>query len=290
MSNAKDIRSQIKSIKSTQKITKAMQMVAASKMRRSQDAMLEGRPYVENILRVIAHLLKAHGETPHPFFDETRDNVKKVGYIVISTDRGLCGGLNINQFKALLAHVQEWNNKGCEIDFSVFGRKGIAFINRINGHIMTSVDAYGDNPPLRDLIGGISSMIDAYRAGEIDRVYLVSNRFVNTMTQEPNIVQFLPATIVVNDKYVPKHAWTYEYEPGVEQILDKLAVRYLESVVKQAVAENIACEMSARMIAMKNASDNAANLIGELELQYNKARQAAITQELTEIVGGAAAV
>ena len=155
---------------------------------------------------------------------------------------------------------------------------------------MTSVDAYGDNPPLRELIGGISSMIDAYRAGEIDRVYLVSNRFVNTMTQEPNIVQFLPATIVVNDKYVPKHAWTYEYEPGVEQILDKLAVRYLESVVKQAVAENIACEMSARMIAMKNASDNAANLIGELELQYNKARQAAITQELTEIVGGAAAV
>ena len=290
MSNAKDIRSQIKSIKSTQKITKAMQMVAASKMRRSQDAMLEGRPYVENILRVIAHLMKANSEVAHPFFNETRDTIKKVGYIVVSTDRGLCGGLNINLFKKLLTHIEEWHDKGCDIEFSVFGRKGIAFINRINGHIMTSVDAYGDNPPLRELIGGITAMIDAYRAGDIDRVYLVGNRFVNTMTQEPHIVQFLPATVLADDKYAPNHAWTYEYEPDAAQILDKLAVRYHESVVKQAVAENIACEMSARMVAMKSASDNAANLIGELELQYNKARQAAITQELTEIIGGAAAV
>ncbi|MDO4642437.1 MAG: F0F1 ATP synthase subunit gamma [Cardiobacteriaceae bacterium] len=290
MSNAKDIRSQIKSIKSTQKITKAMQMVAASKMRRSQDAMLEGRPYVDNILRVIAHLLKAHGETKHPFFSECDKQVKHIGYIVVSTDRGLCGGLNINQFKKLLTHVREWDNQGCDLQFSVFGRKGIAFVNRINGKITTSVDAYGDNPSLRDLIGGIRLMIDAYRKGEIDRVYLVGNRFVNTMTQEPYIMQFLPATIVNDDDYAPHHAWTYDYEPDAEQLLNQLAVRYLESLVKQAVAENIACEMSARMIAMKSASDNAANLIGELELQYNKARQAAITQELTEIVSGAAAV
>ena len=290
MSNAKDIRSQIKSIKSTQKITKAMQMVAASKMRRSQDAMLEGRPYVDNILRVIAHLLKTRAEVAHPFFTESDKPVKKVGYIVVSTDRGLCGGLNINLFKKLLAHVEEQSKQGRKLQFSVFGRKGIAFVNRINGNIITTVDAYGDNPALRDLIGGIGAMIDAYRNGELDRVYLVGNRFVNTMTQEPMIMQFLPATIISDDHYAPDHAWTYEYEPDAEQILDKLAVRYLESLVKQSVAENIACEMSARMIAMKNASDNAASLIGELELQYNKARQAAITQELTEIVSGAAAV
>ncbi len=290
MSNAKDIRSQIKSIKSTQKITKAMQMVAASKMRRSQDAMLEGRPYVDNILRVIAHLLKTRAEVAHPFFSESDKPVKKVGYIVVSTDRGLCGGLNINLFKKLLAHVEEQSKQGRKLQFSVFGRKGIAFVNRINGNIITTVDAYGDNPALRDLIGGIGAMIDAYRNGELDRVYLVGNRFVNTMTQEAMIMQFLPATIISDDHYAPDHAWTYEYEPDAEQILDKLAVRYLESLVKQSVAENIACEMSARMIAMKNASDNAANLIGELELQYNKARQAAITQELTEIVSGAAAV
>ena len=290
MSNAKDIRSQIKSIKSTQKITKAMQMVAASKMRRSQDAMLEGRPYVDNILRVIAHLLKTRAEVAHPFFSESDKPVKKVGYIVVSTDRGLCGDLNINLFKKLLAHVEEQSKQGRKLQFSVFGRKGIAFVNRINGNIITTVDAYGDNPALRDLIGGIGAMIDAYRNGELDRVYLVGNRFVNTMTQEPMIMQFLPATIISDDHYAPDHAWTYEYEPDAEQILDKLAVRYLESLVKQSVAENIACEMSARMIAMKNASDNAASLIGELELQYNKARQAAITQELTEIVSGAAAV
>ena len=290
MSNAKDIRSQIKSIKSTQKITKAMQMVAASKMRRSQDAMLEGRPYVDNILRVIAHLLKTRAEVAHPFFSESDKPVKKVGYIVVSTDRGLCGGLNINLFKKLLAPVEEQCQHERELQFSVFGRKGIAFVNRINGNIITTVDAYGDNPALRDLIGGIGAMIDAYRNGELDRVYLVGNRFVNTMTQEPMIMQFLPATIISDDHYAPDHAWTYEYEPDAEQILDKLAVRYLESLVKQSVAENIACEMSARMIAMKNASDNAASLIGELELQYNKARQAAITQELTEIVSGAAAV
>ena len=290
MSNAKDIRSQIKSIKSTQKITKAMQMVAASKMRRSQDAMLEGRPYVDNILRVIAHLLKTRAEVAHPFFSESDKPVKKVGYIVVSTDRGLCGGLNINLFKKLLAHVEEQSKQGRKLQFSVFGRKGIAFVNRINGNIITTVDAYGDNPALRDLIGGIGAMIDAYRNGELDRVYLVGNRFVNTMTQEPMIMQFLPATIISDDHYAPDHAWTYEYEPDAEQILDKLAVRYLESLVKQSVAENIACEMSARMIAMKNASDNAANLIGELELQYNKARPAAITQDLTEIVSGAAAV
>lgn len=290
MSNAKDIRTQIKSIKSTQKITKAMQMVAASKMRRSQEIMLEGRPYTENLLRVIAHLMHARGEVYHPFFTERKDSAKKIGYIVVSTDRGLCGGLNINLFKKLLEHVQEQNKAGNELQFSIFGRKGVAFAHRINAHIMATVEAYGDCPALHELIGGISTMIDAYRKGEIDRVYLLHNRFVNTMTQEPVLMQLLPATIISDDKKAPKYAWDYEYEPNEELILDKLAVRYLESLVKQAVAENIACEMSARMMAMKNASDNAGNLISELELQYNKARQSAITQELSEIVSGAAAV
>lgn len=290
MSNAKDIRTQIKSIKSTQKITKAMQMVAASKMRRSQDIMLEGRPYTENLLRMIAHLMHARGETYHPFFTEKKEEIKKVGYIVVSTDRGLCGGLNINLFKTLLKHVQEQSKANRELHFSIFGRKGIAFARRINVHIMATVEAYGDCPSLHELIGGISTMIDAYREGEIDRVYLLHNRFVNTMIQEPVLMQLLPAAITSDDKKAPKYSWDYEYEPDATSILDKLAVRYLESLVKQAVAENIACEMSARMIAMKNASDNAGNLINELGLQYNKARQSAITQELSEIVSGAAAV
>ncbi|MDO5090146.1 MAG: F0F1 ATP synthase subunit gamma [Cardiobacteriaceae bacterium] len=289
MSNAKEIRGQIKSTKSTQKITKAMEMVAASKMRRAQNNMQSGRPYAQNILAVVSHLAKAHTEGTHPFLLE-REEIRNVGYIVIGTDRGLCGGLNINLFKTALRHIRESETAGYGIKASVFGRKAVSFLCRLNVPVISTVENYGDNPPLHDLVGGIKPMIEAYRNGEVDKVYLIGNRFVNTMTQEPVVLQLLPATYVTDDQSIPDYSWDYIYEPSVYELLDKLAVRYLESVIKQAVAENIACEMSARMIAMKNASDNAGNLIDELQLKYNKARQAAITQELSEIVGGAAAV
>lgn len=289
MSNAKDIRSQIKSIRNTQKITKAMEMVAASKMRRAQQNMQQGRPYADNILRVVSHLASANTEGAHPFFTE-KEEVRKVGYIVVSTDRGLCGGLNINLFKKLLQHMREQEKVGRKVQVSVFGRKGASFVSRVGVDLMSAVESYGDQPPLHDLIGGIQSMLSAYREGSIDRVYLVTNKFVNTMTQEPDIMQLLPASIETDAEHVPDHHWDYLYEPSVYELLGRLAERYIESLVKQAVSENIACEMSARMIAMKNASDNAGSLIDELQLKYNKARQAAITQELTEIVAGAAAV
>lgn len=288
MSNAKDIRGQIKSIKNTQKITKAMEMVAASKMRRAQVNMQHGRPYAQNILRVVSHLASANTEGAHPFFTE-RNEITKVGYIIISTDRGLCGGLNINLFKTVLKHMREQEKAGHPIEASVFGRKGSAFLGRIGVPIVTAVEGYGDNPSLHHLIGGVSDMIKAYREGKVDKVYLASNSFVNTMTQQPEVMQLLPAKIGDED-LTPDHHWDYLYEPSVYELLDMIAERYIESQVKQAVAENIACEMSARMIAMKNASDNAGGLIEELQLKYNKARQAAITQELTEIVAGAAAV
>lgn len=290
MSNAKEIRGQIKSTKSTQKITKAMEMVAASKMRRAQNNMQAGRPYAQNILQVVSHLAKANSEEKtHPFLYE-REEIKRVGYIVVGTDRGLCGGLNINLFKTALKHIRQSEEAGHEIKASVFGRKAIAFLGRLQIEMISTVDNYGDNPPLHELVGGIRPMIEAYRAGEVDKVYLISNRFINTMTQEPYVMQFLPATALFDDQQIPAYTWDYIYEPSAYELLDKLAISYLESLVKQAVAENIACEMSARMIAMKSASDNAGNLIDELQLKYNKARQAAITQELSEIVGGAAAV
>lgn len=289
MSNAKDIRGQIKSIKNTQKITKAMEMVAASKMRRAQNNMREGRPYAQNMLRVAAHLAAANTEGHHPFLTE-RETIKRVGYVVVSTDRGLCGGLNINLFKKLLKHIRHEQKQGREVEASVFGRKGTGFLSRINVPLMTVVEGYGDHPALHELIGGIQSMIQAFREGKVDKVFLVANVFVNTMTQEPRIMQLLPAAIGAEQAEIPKGDWDYVYEPSVYTLLGMIAERYIESLVKQAVAENIACEMSARMIAMKNASDNAGGLIEELQLKYNKARQAAITQELTEIVAGAAAV
>ncbi|MBV7433975.1 F0F1 ATP synthase subunit gamma [Cardiobacteriaceae bacterium TAE3-ERU3] len=289
MANAKDIRGQIKSIKSTQKITKAMEMVAASKMRRAQANMQHGRPYAENILRMVSHLAGANVEGSHPFFTE-REEVKKVGYIIVSTDRGLCGGLNINLFKAVLKHMRGQEEKGRKIEASVFGRKGAGFLSRIGVPVVSSVEGYGDNPKLHDLLGGVTEMVKAYREGKIDRVYLVGNVFVNTMTQQPKVLQMLPAQVGLDNDIVPNHQWEYLYEPSAEELLDTIAHRYLESLVKQTVVENIACEMSARMIAMKNASDNAGGLIDELQLKYNKARQSAITQELTEIVAGAAAV
>lgn len=289
MSNAKDIRGKIKSVKNTQKITKAMEMVAASKMRRAQDHMQEGRPYAANIVRVMSHLLQSSSEISHPFLNHQADN-KRIGYILISTDRGLCGGLNINLFKKLLEHLKKDQQEERELSFSVFGRKGLGFLSRLKSNVVSAQENYGDHPALHELIATVQPMLDAYLTGKLDRVYLVSNRFVNTMTQEPTVTQLLPVQLGANDSPVKEHQWDYVYEPNAQEILSALAIRYVESLIKQAVAENIACEMSARMIAMKSASDNAGSLISDLQLQYNKARQAAITQELSEIVGGAAAV
>lgn len=291
MSNAKDIRCKIKSIKNTQKITKAMEMVAASKMRRAQNYMQHGRPYSQNIKRVANHLANANSAQRgnNPFLRE-REDLKNVGYVVISTDRGLCGGLNINLFKQLFQHMKQQTDSGAKVSASVFGRKGVSFCSRMGVKIEVAVENYGDQPDLTDLLGGIDCMVDAFRNGALDKVYLVSNRFINTMRQEPEIVQLLPVSLGHNSNEIPNHSWDYEYEPSVAELFEVIAVRYVESLIKQAVAENIACEMAARMVAMKSASDNAGNLIGELQLKYNKARQAAITQELTEIVAGASAV
>lgn len=289
MSNAKEIRGQIKSVKNTQKITRAMEMVAASKVRRVQDQMRLGRPYTEHLLRVIAHLMHATSHQMHPYLAKA-EAVNKVGYIVVSTDRGLCGGLNINLFKLLLKNIQKEKAAGHEICASVFGRKGVGFLSRIEVPIVSAVENYPESPEMHHLIGGIHPMIDAFVKGEVQQVYIVGNVFVNAMQQEPRIEQLLPAGLSHDDGRAAGHHWDYLYDPNPEAILDKLLKRYIESTVKQIVLENIASEMSARMIAMKNASDNAGNLINELQLKYNKARQAAITQELTEIVAGADAV
>ena len=288
MSGAKQIRTQIQSIKNTQKITKAMEMVAASKMRKAQDRMNATRPYAVKIKQVINHLAEANSEYKHPYMLE-REEVKRVGYIIISTDRGLCGGLNINLFKAALRSISEMQEQGIEVDVSLIGAKGMAFFKRIQGlNVVSHVSHLGDTVHMNELIGSIKVMLDAYAEGTIDRLYLVENEFVNTMTQSPHANVILP--LPKEDSESRQHHWDYIYEPDAKEVLDSLLVRYLESVVYQGVVENVACEMSARMIAMKSASDNAGSLIDELQLAYNKARQASITQELSEIVGGAAAV
>lgn len=288
MANTKEIRSKIGSVKSTQKITKAMEMVAASKMRRTQDAMEGPRPYAEIIRKVIGHL--AHGtlEYKHPFLVER--GAKRVGYIVVSTDRGLCGGLNINLFKKAIKEMHDWSNQGVEVELAVIGSKATSYFNSIGAKIVAQTSGLGDTPSLDDLIGSIKVMLKKYEEGEIDRLYLVFNEFVNTMTQQPKIDQLIPLPKSMNDDASFKHAWSYMFESDQKVLLNTLMSRYIESQVYQAVVENLACEMAARMIAMKAASDNAGNLIDELELVYNKARQAAITQELSEIVSGAAAV
>ncbi|WP_070970131.1 F0F1 ATP synthase subunit gamma [Vibrio sonorensis] len=289
MANTKEIRSKIGSVKSTQKITKAMEMVAASKMRRTQDAMEGPRPYAETIRKVIGHM--AHGtlEYKHPFLVDR--GAKRVGYIVVSTDRGLCGGLNINMFKQAVSHMNEWSDKGVDIELSVIGSKATSFFNSIGAKIVAQTAGLGDSPSLDDLIGPINVMLQKYENGEIDRLYLVFNEFVNSMTQQPKIDQLLPLpkSLSDNDEQF-KHAWSYMFESDQKSLMNMLMNRYIESQVYQSVVENLACEMAARMVAMKAASDNAGNLIEELELVYNKARQAAITQELSEIVSGAAAV
>ncbi len=283
MSNAKEIRTQIKSIQNTKKITKAMEMVAASKMRKAQSHMEESRPYKQ----VAADIAKANTEVSHPFLVK---NVKKhVGYIVVTTDRGLCGGLNINLFKKLIASTKAHHEEGCDISIAVYGTKGYKFLSGLGFNIVANKEHLGDHPGLNELLGPIKVMIDSYREGKLDRIYLVSNNFENTMTQTPEISQLLPVPNFLKTD-TPDYGWDYIYEPSAEDLLENVLIRYIEALIKCAVSENVACEMAARMIAMKNATDNAGTLIDEKQLQYNKARQSAITQELSEIVAGAAAV
>ena len=262
-------------------------MVAASKMRKAQDRMRANRPYAQKMRSVIGHVASANVEYQHPYLMD-RPDVKRVGYIVVSTDRGLCGGLNTNAFKAAVGSMGEWSEKGAEIDVVTIGKKAAQFFSRMGGNIVGKVADLGDAPELAELIGSVRVMLDAYDEGRIDRLYVVENEFVNTMTQSPQVTQLLPAAPDVDEKL--QHHWDYIYEPDAKEVVDYLMTRYIESLVYQAVVENVACEMSARMIAMKSASDNAGDLIGELQLVYNKARQASITQEISEIVGGAAAV
>ncbi|MBE7374148.1 F0F1 ATP synthase subunit gamma [Pseudomonas lopnurensis] len=288
MAGAKEIRSKIASIKSTQKITSAMEKVAVSKMRKAQQRMAASRPYAERIRQVIGHLANANPEYRHPFMVERP--VKRVGYIVVSTDRGLCGGLNINLFKALIKNMKEWHDQKVEADLCVIGNKGASFFRSFGGNVVAAIGNLGEEPSINDLIGSVKVMLDAFHEGRVDRLYLVSNKFINTMTQKPTVDQLLPLAAEENAEPVKKGQWDYLYEPDAQQLLDALLVRFIESQAYQAVVENGAAEQAARMIAMKNATDNAGELIGDLQLVYNKARQAAITQEISEIVGGAAAV
>ncbi len=285
MAGAKEIRTQIKSIGNTQKITKAMEMVAASKMRRAKERMEATKPYAHKMKNVIGHLAMAHPEYKHPFLEE-RD-AKRVGVIIISTDRGLCGGLNINLFKAAINALSEWEEHGVEIDLCLIGSKAEAFFKRM-GNVVAAINHLGDTPHIEDLIGTVKVMLDAYYDGRIDSLYLVENEFINSMTQKPKVTKLIP--VVSTEEKELEHYWDYLYEPDSKEVLDALLMRYIESLVYQGVVENIACEQSARMVAMKAASDNAGDLIDELKLVYNKARQAAITQEISEIVSGAAAV
>lgn len=288
MAGAKEIRSKIASIKSTQKITSAMEKVAVSKMRKAQQRMAASRPYAERIRQVIGHLANANPEYRHAFMVERP--VKRVGYIVVSTDRGLCGGLNINLFKALIKNMKEWHDQKVEVDLCVIGNKGASFFRSFGGNVVAAIGNLGEAPSINDLIGSVKVMLDGFNEGRVDRLYLVSNKFINTMTQKPTVDQLLPLAAEANAESVKKGQWDYLYEPDAQQLLDALLVRFIESQVYQAVVENSAAEQAARMIAMKNATDNAGELISDLQLVYNKARQAAITQEISEIVGGAAAV
>lgn len=287
MPGAKEIRSKITSIKSTKKITKAMEMVAASKMRRAQERMSASRPYAQKMLQVISHLHHASAEYRHIYMGTGRER-KHVGFIVVSSDRGLCGGLNSNLFRITVKEAKEQQKAGASPVFCTIGSKALGFFKRFGGEVLAQVTQLGDKPHIEDLIGTVKVMLDAYESGRVDAIYLASNVFVNTMTQRPTVMQLLP--IRAEDIEDMAHRWDYIYEPDAQIVLDALLVRYIESLVYQAVVENGACEQAARMVAMKSASENAGNLIDELQLIYNKARQAAITQEISEIVSGAAAV
>nr|MBV6629888.1 F0F1 ATP synthase subunit gamma [Oceanococcus sp. HetDA_MAG_MS8] len=287
MAGAKEIRTKIGSVKNTQKITKAMEMVAASKMRRAQDRMAASRPYAERMLRTIGHLSQANPEYRHPFMVERP--VKRAAVVVVSTDRGLCGGLNVNLFRQVLSKLRDYQDAGVEAELLLIGSKAIAFFKRMKFKLAGTLANLGDNPHLDSLLGSIKVALDGYREGQYDEVVLFGNRFVNTMTQQPTPLTLLPLQPADNTDALP-NLWDYIYEPEPVELLDAVLSRYIESQVFQAVVENVACEMAARMIAMKAASDNAGDIIDGLQLEYNKARQAAITQELAEIVGGAAAV
>tara|TARA_B110000503_G_scaffold85373_2_gene129877 strand:- start:6303 stop:7166 length:864 start_codon:yes stop_codon:yes gene_type:complete len=286
MAAGKEIRTKITSIRSTQKITSAMEMVAASKMRKAQERMRLGKPYARRMRAVVGHIANAAPEYKHMYMEQ-RD-VRRVGFLVVSTDRGLCGGLNINLFKRTVKSMKEWADQGVEIELSLIGAKAAAFFNSYGGNVTAAIRDLGEKPALADLIGGVKAMLDAYEEGRIDRLFLVSNQFVNTMTQTPTVEQLLP--LEADDSKEMQHHWDYIYEPDAKELLEGLLTRYIESQVYQAVVENGACEQAARMLAMKNATDNAGELIDDLQLIYNKARQAAITQELSEIVSGAAAI
>jgi F-type H+-transporting ATPase subunit gamma len=287
MAVGKEIRVKIASIKNTQKITRAMEKVATSKMRKTQSRMQATRPYSRKIAQIIKHLAHAKPEYQHPFMIERE--VKKVGVIIVSSDRGLCGGLNSNLFRMALRQMRAWSNEKIEVQVSAIGSKGTGFFNGIGANVVAQVAKLGDTPHLEQIIGVIKVMLDDYYAGNIDALYVMYNEFVNTMTQKPKLDQLLP---VKTEEIAPELSghWDYLYEPDAKEVLDDLLVRYIESIVFQGLVENNACEQAARMVAMKSASDNAGKLINELQLIYNKARQAAITQEISEIVGGAAAV
>ncbi|MDD0824194.1 F0F1 ATP synthase subunit gamma [Mannheimia sp. AT1] len=288
MAGAKEIRTKISSVRNTQKITKAMEMVATSKMRKTQERMAAGRPYSETIRKVISHIAKGSIDYTHPFLAD-RD-IKKVGYLVISSDRGLCGGLNINLFKALLHEFKNWKDKDVSVELGLVGSKGLSFFQNFGLTIRSEIVGLGDTPEMESIVGAVDDIIDAYRNGELDAVYVAYNRFENTMSQKPVIAQLLPLPKLENDELDNQGAWDYIYEPNPQALLDSLLVRYIETQVFQAVVDNLASEQAARMVAMKAATDNAGTLIDELQLVYNKARQASITNELNEIVAGAAAI
>ncbi|MGH8223409.1 MAG: F0F1 ATP synthase subunit gamma [Woeseiaceae bacterium] len=288
MAGEKEIRNKIRSVKNMQKITKAMEMVAASKIRKAQDQMEASRPYAERIRRVIGHLSHANPDYKHPFLIE-RD-AKRVGYIVISTDRGLCGGLNVNMFKTVIGELSRWRRESVEVDLALVGAKAVQFFRRLGGNVVGTATHLGDRPQVNDLIGAIKIMLDAYSEGRIDRVFLVHNEFVSTMSQKPEVKTILPISAIdLGGESLQEH-WDYIYEPNAVDLLDDVLMRYIESQVYRGAVENFACEMAAKMVAMKSATENAGEIIDKLQIDYNKARQAAITQEISEIVGGAAAV
>jgi F-type H+-transporting ATPase subunit gamma len=288
MAGEKEIRSKIASVKNMQKITSAMEKVAASKIRKAQKQMEESRPYAQRIRRVIGHLAHANPDYKHPFLIERE--AKRIGLIIISTDRGLCGGLNANLFKTVIGEISKWRSEGVEVDLALVGAKAVQFFRRMGGNVVGTATHLGDRPSVNDLIGAITIMLQSYEEGTIDRLFLVHNEFVSAMSQKPEVTTLLPVSqIDLGDESLQEH-WDYIYEPDAGELLDDVLTRYIESQVYRGAVENFACEMAAKMVAMKSATDNAGEIIDGLQLQYNKARQAAITQEISEIVGGAAAV
>ncbi len=287
MPGEKEIRSKIASVKNMQKITSAMEKVAASKIRKAQRQMEASRPYAQRIRRVVGHLTQAHPDYKHPYM--VQREIDRVGLIIISTDRGLCGGLNANLFKTAIGEIAEWQDKGVKVDMVLVGAKAVQFFKRLGGNVLGTAQHLGDEPSVNDLIGTIRVMLDSYEQGEIDRLYVIHNEFHSAMSQKPIVAPLLPCAIEIEDGELQEH-WDYLYEPDAAELLDELLTRYVESQVYRGAVENFACEMAAKMVAMKSATDNAGEIIDGLQLQYNKARQAAITQEISEIVGGAAAV